>query len=121
MIVKIPKTDDHSYTGNNSDAVNTNEHNIEANNMNDSTPNITTTPSNDLVVASIVDKDALPFVKYYMPKTIVLRTSNLVYRLDQKSCEVQPRKLFYDGNVVFDVRTDGLDEFRPTDHVRRGW
>ena len=108
MIVKIPKTDDHSYTGNNSDAVNTNEHNIEANNMNDSTPNITTTPSNDLVVASIVDKDALPFVKYYMPNTIVLGTSNLVYRLDPKSCEVQPRKFFYDRNAVFDVRTMAL-------------
>jgi hypothetical protein len=78
--------------------------------MNDITFNITTTPSNDLVVASIVDKDALPFVMGHMPKTIVLGTSNLVYRLDPESWEVQPRKFFYDGNVVFDVRTDGLDE-----------
>jgi hypothetical protein len=110
MTVKIPKTDDHSYTGNNSDAINTNEHNIEVNNMNDNTHNITTTPSNDLVVASILDKDALPFAMEHMPKTIVLGTSNLVYRLDPESCEVQPRKFSYDGNVVFDVRTDGLDE-----------
>ena len=88
--------------------------------MNDSTPNITTTPSNDLVVVSVVDEDALPFVKYYMPKTIVLGTSNLVYRLDPKSCEVQPRKFSYDGNVVFDVRTDGLDESGQPITYRRG-
>jgi hypothetical protein len=110
MIVKTPKTDDRSYTGNNSDAVNTNKPNIEVNNMNDNTHNITTTPSNDLVVVSIVDKEALPFVMEHMPKTIVLRTSNLVYRLDPESYEVQPRKFYYDGNVVLDVRTDGLDE-----------
>jgi hypothetical protein len=109
MIVKTPKTDDHSYTGNNSDAVNTNEPNIEVNNMNDNTPNITPTPSNDLVVLSVVDEEALPFVMEHMPKTVVLGTSNLVYRLDPESCEVQPRKFFYDGNVVFDVRTR-LDE-----------
>jgi hypothetical protein len=36
MVVKAPKTDDHSYTGNNSDAVNTNEPNIEVEYYNDS-------------------------------------------------------------------------------------
>jgi hypothetical protein len=40
----------------------------------------------------------------------VLGTSNLVYRIEEVSDEVAPRKFFYDGNVVFDVRTDGLDE-----------
>jgi hypothetical protein len=61
-------------------------------------------------VLSVVDEEALPFVMGHMPETVMLGTSNLVYRLDPESCEVQPRKFRYDGNVVFAVRTDGLDE-----------
>jgi hypothetical protein len=110
MTVNTPKTNAHSHTSNNSEAVTTNEHNINVNNMKDITHNITTTTSNDLIVASIVDEDALPFVKEHMPKTIALGTSNLVYRRNPESCEVEPRKFFYDGNVIFDIRTDGLDE-----------
>jgi hypothetical protein len=110
MTVKTTKTDYLSYTSNNSDAVATNEPNIELNNMNDRTPNVTTTPSNDLVVLHVVEEEAIPFVMEHMPETIVLGTSNLVYRIEKESGKVQPRKFFHDGKVFFDVRTDGLDE-----------
>jgi hypothetical protein len=110
MTVYTPKTNDHSHTGNNSEAVNTNKHNLDVTNRNDRTTNIATTPSDDLVVLRVVEEYALPFAKYYMPKPFALENYNLIYRIEKESDKVQPRKLSYDGKVVFEVRTDGLYE-----------
>jgi hypothetical protein len=45
-----------------------------------------------------------------MPKPLALENYNLIYRIEKESDKVQPRKLSYDGKVVFEVRTDGLYE-----------